>query len=130
ASSESARRCRLAVPPQLFCSSPVAPFFREDINISRGGDLMGVDMFLLDSQDDLKNAKSIVNWVLDYVTGPQFDFDPVKYEYCKQSPRQLYFSMKDDLQCSHPSLDLTVSVSFVADYYRDKLYFAWAEEIA
>ncbi|KAG5403094.1 hypothetical protein IGI04_009213 [Brassica rapa subsp. trilocularis] len=91
----------LAVPPQLFCSSPVAPFFREDINISRGGDLMGVDMFLLDSQDDLKNAKSIVNWVLDYVTGPQFDFDPVKYEYCKQSPRQLYFSMKDGMTHLH-----------------------------
>lgn len=41
---------------QTGCSSstvlfkPVAPFFREDINISRGGDLMGVDMFLLDSQ--------------------------------------------------------------------------------
>ncbi|KAG5388009.1 hypothetical protein IGI04_029550 [Brassica rapa subsp. trilocularis] len=80
---------------------PVAPFFREDINISRGGDLMGVDMFLLDSQDDLKNAKSIVNWVLDYVTGPQFDFDPVKYEYCKQSPRQLYFSMKDGMTHLH-----------------------------
>ncbi|WZY80385.1 hypothetical protein YC2023_026769 [Brassica napus] len=52
-------------------------------------------------QDDLKNAKSIVNWVLDYVTGPQFDFDPVKYEYCKQSPRQLYFSMKDGMTHLH-----------------------------
>ncbi|WZZ07817.1 hypothetical protein YC2023_093738 [Brassica napus] len=47
----------------LNCSvqNPLAPFFREDINISRGGDLMGVDMFLLDSQISQVHLITIAN---------------------------------------------------------------------
>ena len=39
---------------------------------------------------DLKNAKSIVDWIA--WAEPQFDFNPVIDEWCKEAPKELDFT--------------------------------------
>lgn len=44
-------------------------------------------MFLL--LQDLKNAKSIVDWIA--WAEPQYDFNPMIDEWCKEAPKELDF---------------------------------------
>lgn len=39
---------------------------------------------------DLKNAKSIVDWIA--WAEPQYDFNPVIDEWCKEAPKELDFN--------------------------------------
>lgn len=41
---------------------------------------------------DLKNAKSIVDWVA--WAEPQYDFNPMIDEWCKESPKELDFNIE------------------------------------
>lgn len=41
---------------------------------------------------DLKNAKSIVDWIA--WAEPQFDFNPMIDEWCKEAPKELDFNIE------------------------------------
>ena len=43
-------------------------------------------------KQDLKNAKSIVDWIA--LAEPQYDFNPMIDEWCKEAPKSLISIMK------------------------------------
>jgi aarF domain-containing kinase len=42
--------------------------------------------------EDLKNAKSIVDWIA--WAEPQYNFNPMIDEWCKEAPRELDFNIE------------------------------------
>lgn len=41
---------------------------------------------------DLKNAKSVVDWIA--WAEPQYDFNPIMDEWCKEAPKELDFNIE------------------------------------
>ena len=56
---------------------------------------------------DLKNAKSIVDWIV--WAEPQYDFNPMIDEWCKEAPKELDFNSEAGMLCS---LGIFISVFF------------------
>lgn len=48
---------------------------------------------------DLKNAKSIVDWIA--WAEPQYDFNPIIDEWCKEAPKELDFNSEAGMISSH-----------------------------
>ena len=49
---------------------------------------------------DLKNAKAIVDWIA--WAEPQYDFNPMIDEWCKEAPRELDFNIEAGMIHFHP----------------------------
>ena len=55
-------------------------------------DFFSNSFFVIVSKQDLKNAKSIVDWIA--WAEPQYDFNPMIDEWCKEAPRELDFNIE------------------------------------
>lgn len=53
---------------------------------------LALSKWLLLKLQDLKNAKSIVDWIA--WAEPQYDFNPMIDEWCKEAPRELDFNIE------------------------------------
>ena len=55
-------------------------------------DIFSNSFSVIVSKQDLKNAKSIVDWIA--WAEPQYDFNPMIDEWCKEAPRELDFNIE------------------------------------
>lgn len=65
---------------------------------------------------DLKNAKSIVDWIA--WAEPQYDFNPMIDEWCKEAPKELDFDNEAGILYSH---GIFISVLFYDQVIEEKI---------
>lgn len=66
---------------------------------------------------DLKNAKSVVDWIA--WAEPQYDFNPMIDEWCKEAPKELDFNHEAGMHY----FNLIYSISDVCNWKKKRIFF-------